>query len=165
MIAGIILASVGVLFYTIFGAFAQYFNLNPVDLILARGTIQFTTFVAVLFCTGQRPELSKVVIGGGLIAFACHGSYILVLHLLPLGPAVIFGRSTSPFTAFFARVLANEPVSLIKGICIAILLIGQLLIIQPPFLFSGLSGVSSMGAYFYVRLPLETFQFDRHSKW
>lgn len=148
MFLGIALSCGSVCFYTIFGVMAQYFKVHPLDLILCRCAIQSALFSLILIYKREIWRWSAPMIFAGILAFVSNASYIIVIHILPLGPSVILLHSTPGFTALFSRLLAKERISMVKAFCIAFIFIGQILVVQPALIFEEFNcGKSFMGKY------------------
>lgn len=144
MILGVLLACVSVCSYTVFGILAQYFDLNPVDLILGRACVQITVVSMAMLWKRDVLELSVSTVLAGILLFFCTSGFIVVVHILPLGPAFILTHSNAGFTAIFARLLAKEKISYLKGVCILTILVGQILVAQPSFMFGNFLTTSSL---------------------
>ncbi|XP_059085334.1 solute carrier family 35 member G1-like [Tigriopus californicus] len=157
MILGVLLACASVCSYTIFGIVAQYYGLNPIDLILGRSCIQSLVVSVVMIMKRDSLELSKSTILVGCLFFVSTSGFIFVIYILPLGTAFILTHSTAGFTAIFARLLAKENITLLKAVCIVSILLGQFLVIEPSFLFTKSLSSVSLGSMEYIGIAIGFF--------
>lgn len=137
MFVGTCLMFCSVLCFTTYSVLIQWFHLYPSDLILGRGMWQVIVFGFFLILKGEFPQINKETLGLGFLSYWCVVGFIFVIHVLPLGIGVILTRSSPPFAAVFAWILMKEPFKAAHCICIVTLAIGQLLVLQPSFIFRG----------------------------
>lgn len=160
MLFGILLACGSVISYTIFGILSQYFGFFPIDLILGRALVQALVFSLVLLVRKAPCQFSWGSILIGVLACTANASYIATVLLLPLGPAVILSHSTVGFVAIFERILIKQPLSCIKGICIVAMFVGEVLVVQPSFIFGMDNSFAALGK---TSIPQIQFQIERVS--
>ncbi|XP_059095444.1 solute carrier family 35 member G1-like isoform X2 [Tigriopus californicus] len=135
MFVGVFLMCCSVGWFCVFSTLIQFFDLYPSDVILVRASIQAAILGAILVWQGHPLTVTKESVRLAFLASFANLLFPTVIHLLPLGTGTILSHSAVGFTAFFAWILLKEPVSGMKGVCIVAIFLGQLMVVQPPFLF------------------------------
>ncbi|XP_059095734.1 solute carrier family 35 member G1-like [Tigriopus californicus] len=126
---------------TFYGVVMTFCQLNPVDVCFGRGILQ-TALFGFKHCistsrSGKDYEQHEHLFSwiASLLSFLTSYLIALTFTWLPLGDAAIVGKLTIVFTALFARILSNCFIPLNKVFCFVSLMIGQICVLQPSFLF------------------------------
>ncbi len=144
LVFGLFLAFMSGLIFTANNVAIQTLSLDYTDAVIVRGTIQII-FIGLLICLrgstfwpkfGNKPNKYRIlmvlqgVLGGVMVI--C--TYCCVL-LLPLGDALTLVFSAPLCTMILAAIFLGQKLRLFKITFGAMLLLGTILVVRPPFLF------------------------------
>ena len=76
--------------------------------------------------------------GFGTVPYCC---YLFALKHIPLGDVSMFRSSTALFACIHGRIFLKEPIKKMDVLNIAVVLLGIILIVQPPIIFGSTSSI------------------------